>query len=105
MLLLSVDEPFFEEGCEYALRVYQCALRSYLQPYKCLLSQFNFNFRFITTYPAIWLLTGYPGNGIQHLGIQYHSTLENHIVSSKGDLPRIPFTADCNRPGQVARIT
>jgi hypothetical protein len=28
VLLISVDEPFFEEGCDYALRVDQCVLRS-----------------------------------------------------------------------------
>jgi hypothetical protein len=61
VLLISVDDAFFEEGCDYQLQVEQCVLRSALQPYKCLLEQFDFVFRYITTYPAILFMTTQPG--------------------------------------------
>jgi hypothetical protein len=63
VLLISVLDDFFEEGCNYNIWVDQCAIRTYLQPYKCLLETFDFTFRFISTYPAITYMTALP-NGL-----------------------------------------
>jgi hypothetical protein len=62
VLLISLLDDFFEEGCDYNIWVDQCAIRTYLQPYKCLFQTFDFTFRFISTYPAITLMTVLPND-------------------------------------------
>lgn len=92
VLLISVQEDFFEEGCDYHLRVEQCVLRTYLQPYKCMLNQFDFVFRFITTYPAITILKAYP-NDMPYLGVTWHAN--GREVTSTSVMPVIPLSDYC----------